>query len=190
MKTLNNNNSNTNEADFISGLVNKTAKVCKISLSNGGNVSFASPSYSPYRVVTTVNVQAKMISTLMDTRQFLFSNGNIGTAGDAAELRVAIDNQTDSGEDFFQKKRTGEITVSQNVDASSPTRSVSYKFAGAPEGVPLSPSSGLSSLDVSLTSEGFTTSVTFSTRSPKPAKNSSVMRQVHSQLNRTSFNAS
>lgn len=191
MKNINNNNnSNTDESNFVSGLVSKTAKVCNISLNNGGNISFASPSYGQYRVVTTVNVEAKMISSKTDTNQFLFSNGTIGSAGDVAELRVAIDNQTDSGEDFFQKKRTGEITVSQNVDASSPTQSVSYKFAGAPEGVTLSPSSGLSSLDVSLTSEGFTTSVTFSTRSPKPAKNSSIMRQVHSQFNRTSFNAS
>jgi hypothetical protein len=190
MKQINSSVPNQNDSDFVSGLVAKTAKVCTISLSKGGSASFASPSYAPYRVVTTVNVDTKMISTLMDTRQFLFSNGTIGTASDVAELRVAIDNQTDSGEDFFQKKRTGEIVIPQNVDASSPTQSVTYKFAGAPEGVNLSPSNGLSSLDVSLTSEGFTTSVTFSTRSPKPAKNSSVMRQVHSQFNRTSFNAS
>jgi hypothetical protein len=190
MKEINNSQPNQNEADFVSGLISKKAKECTISMNGGGNITFSTPSYGSYRVITTVNVEVKQISTLSDNKQFLFSSGSIGNASDVSEIRVAIDNQTDSGEDFFQKKRTGEITVAQNIDASTPTKTVSYKFAGNPEGVSLSPSNGLSSLDVSLTSEGFTTSVTFSTRSPKPAKNSSVMRQVHSQFNRTSFNAS
>jgi hypothetical protein len=181
---------NAEPEELFSGLENNTADRCTVSI-KGANASFFGPSDGQMRVVTTVNIEAKKISSnsVSESRQFLFSEGSIGKADDVAEIRVAMDNITSSSADEFSKKRSESFHKARNINASSPTRTISYVFAGdPPSGLSLSPKDGLSSLDVTFSSDGFTTSATYSTRGPKPAKNSSVLRAVNSQLNRSSFN--
>jgi hypothetical protein len=174
--------------DWVSGLNNKMANGCKIKTQKG-SVSFYLPSHSTLRVITTSNADISMISSY-NIQEFTWTVGNPGSADNVAELRIANENITDPNEDTFQKKRNTELIRPADVDASSPNRTIKYVFVGEPQGIKLTPSAGLTSLDTTLSSDGFTTSATFSTRPPKPSKQNNMVRYVHSQLNRSSFNAS
>ena len=144
----------------------------------------------PYRVICRYNINVNKISSV-GAEHFLFSSGTPGTADDVAEIRISMENVTDPEEDSFQKAR--RTPVPKPVDAVNSThlQSVKYVIAGEPpSGLTLSPSAGLSNLDISLSSDGFTTSATFSSKAPKPAKADMTTRKVQSQFNRTSYNAS
>jgi hypothetical protein len=180
---------NQEPQELFSGLENATAHRCSIKV-KGGGADFFGPSYGQLRVVTTTNIEAKKISNSNQSNQFLFSEGKPGEANDVSEIRVAIDNITSSSADEFRKKRTESFYRARDVVANSSTRTATYVFAGEPpSGFSMSPSDGLSGLDITLSSDGFTTTATFSSRGPKPPKNNSSLRSVNSQLNRASFNA-
>lgn len=178
-----------NQDDLISGLVSKSAYSCNISLKNGGNVRIHAPSDSSYQVICRYTVNVNKISSV-GTEEFLWSSGSPGFAGAVAEIRVSTENVTDPDEDSFRKRRNSIVPKPVDIDGSTPSRTIKYVYAGAPQGVALSPSRGLSSLDISLSSDGFTTTATFSSKPPKPAKADNTVRKVHSQFNRASFNAS
>jgi hypothetical protein len=177
------------EDDLVSGLVSNSARACNILL-NKGSVRIHAPSDMPYRVICRYNINVNKISSV-GAEHFLFSSGTPGTADDVAEIRISMENVTDPEEDSFQKAR--RTPVPKPVDAVNSThlQSVKYVIAGEPpSGLTLSPSAGLSNLDISLSSDGFTTSATFSSKAPKPAKADMTTRKVQSQFNRTSYNAS
>jgi hypothetical protein len=175
--------------DWVSGLNNKIAKSCTVK-TNKGSATFYLPSDSTLRVITKFNIDINKISNV-DTAQFLWTVGNPGGADDVAELRIANDNITDPNEDTYQKKRDSELIRPADSAATSPNQTIKYTFAGnPPSDLTLSPTSGLTNLDITLSSDGFTTSASFSTRPPKPSRQNSMVRYTQSQLNRTSFNAS
>lgn len=180
-----------NRDNFISGLTAKSAWKATIKLKTG-SVTIAAPSHAGYQTVTKRTIQVNKIAK--EELEFTSFNSNIPTNfnGGVAEIRVINENATDSLEDYWGKKRVDptEIPLPPPVNASTPHQTIKYVFAGEPEGITLSPSNGLSSLDVSLSSDGFTTSATFSTRPPTQSKSENILRIVNSQLNRASFNAS
>lgn len=173
--------------DWVSGLNNNLATSCTLKTIKG-QATFCLPSDSTLRVITTYEININQLSTYQ-TNQFLWSVGAPGMADDVAEVRIANENITDPGEDYYRKARFSELIRPADSEATSPNRTVKYVFAGNPEGISLSPSNGLSSLDVSLSSDGFTTSATFSTRPSKPSKQNNIVRYVNSQFNRASYNA-
>lgn len=174
--------------DLVSGLNNKQAKACRITTKNG-NIVLCAPSDSTLKVVTNYNYSINQISTL-DVPQFLWSVGSPGLALDVAEIRIANENITDPGEDNYQRKRETLLIRPKDVAATSRNNSIKYTFAGSPRGVNLSPSAGLTNLDVTISSEGFLSTATYSTRSPKPSKQNNMVRYINSQFNRSSYNAS
>jgi len=176
------------EDDFVSGLITTSARFCNISLQKGSVKIFA-PSDAAYQVVCRYNITVNKISTT-GTEEFLWSAGSPGIADDVAEIRISSENVTDPEEDSYQSKRPGNLIKPADAVCSKPQEQIKYIFAGTPVGVELSPSKGLSNLDVSLSSEGFITTATFSTKPPKLAKANNTVRNVHSQFNRASFNAS
>jgi hypothetical protein len=169
--------------DEVSGLINSNSTYCKISL-KGGEAELYAPSDGAYQTVIRWTVDVKKIDT-EDTQQKILSSGFVGSADSVAEIRVNIDNVT-SFEDSLGNQPPPQATP--NI-ICGPQGSVSYTFAGEPEGVPLSPGAGLTNLNISLGSDGFTTTVGYKTRIPKPAKSDQVLRKANSQLNRLSFNA-
>jgi len=173
--------------DLLGGLEAKQAYYGQVKLKTG-NVKIFVPSDSSLRVVCKYDITVNKIST-NTTPEFLWSEGDVGTANDVAEIRVVNENVTDPYEDVFQSKRKTRIPVASNVIANAPQQNIKYTFAGNPNGVSLSPRAGLSNLDVSLSSDGFKTTATFSTKAPKPAKANTLMREVSSQFNRYSFNS-
>jgi hypothetical protein len=180
-----------NRDNFVSGLTAKGAKSCTIKLTSG-SVKLYAPSLSSYQVVCTYSINATKIS-VKDTEEFLWWDSNIPKSffNDVSEIKISNDNVTDPFEDNFRRPRNkSNFPVVPEVIASTPQKTVKYVFAGEPQGVNLSPSNGLSNLDVSLSSEGFTTSVTFSSRPIAQSKSDTTLRKVNSQLNRASFNGS
>lgn len=181
-------NDKDNPDDFISGLLTKTAKSCVLTLLNG-TVTFFAPSDNPLQVVCRYTINVNKISTT-DTEEFLWSIGSPGTANDVAEIRVSNENITDPDEDSYQKKRPGVLIKPADSVCATPQQEIKYVFAGEPTNINLSPGNGLSNLDISLSSDGFSTTATFSTKPPKPSKPNNMVRHVQSQFNRASYNAS
>lgn len=182
-------NNTDNQDDFISGLLTKTAKSCFLTLLGGGSVTFFAPSDDPLQVVCRYTINVNKISTA-DTEEFLWSVGTPGTANDVAEIRISNENITDPDEDSYQKKRPGTLIRPADSVCATPQQEIKYVFAGEPENINLNPNNGLSNLDVSLSSDGFTTTATFSTKPSKPSKPNNMVRYVQSQFNRASYNAS
>lgn len=180
---------NTEDRDeFISGLLTKTARSCRISL-KGGSVTIHAPSDGSLQVVCRYNININKISTV-GTEEFLWSSGSPGTANDVAEIRISNENITDPNEDSYQSKRPTTLIRPADSASVTPQQEIKYTFAGQPAGISLSPGNGLSNLDISLSSDGFTTTATFTTKPPKPSRANNVVRYVQSQLNRASYNAS
>lgn len=177
------------EDDFISGLTSNSAHVAKITLKNSSLDLFA-PSDGRMQVVCRYNISINKISAIDATKQFLWSVGSPGGADDVAELRIANENVTDPSEDSYKSSRTSEIIRPADAESVTPQETIKYVFAGMPNGVNLSPSVGLTSLDVSLSSDGFTTTATYSTKPSKPSRSNNMVRYVNSQFNRASYNAS
>lgn len=168
------------------GLSNKTAHGINVSI-KGANVRFFAPSDSSYRFVTTISTSMEKIVTTDRNFELISINGSGGTANDVAELRVAFDNMTDSELDEWGVERT-DIATASTVDGSNRQRKRSYTFAGdVPSGLNLSPNSGLSSLDISLSSDGWKTSVEWATRPPQPPKMEVELRKLQSQFKRVGY---
>ena len=174
--------------DYISGLITKTSQSCNIRLKNG-SVALCAPSDGSLQTVYRYNITANKISTL-NTAQFIFSDGSPGFANDVAEIRVSNENITDPDEDSYQSQRKGPLIRPADSASVTPQQQAKYTFVGEPTNVSLSPGNGLSSLDISLSSDGFTTTATFNSKPPEPSRPNSILRYVQSQFNRASYNAS
>jgi hypothetical protein len=171
---------------LVSGLDSKTAQACKIN-TKLGSLTLCAPSDARLKVIITYTYSINSIS-FADTSQFLWSVGNPGSANDVAEIRIANENITDPGEDTFQRKRPSQLIKPADIDGSNHNRSVKYTFAGKNNIPSLSPSSGLTNFDITLSSDGYTSTATFSTKPPKPSKQNNMVRFVNSQFNRGGFN--
>jgi hypothetical protein len=182
-------NTSVDPDDYISGLITKPAHSCVITLKSAF-VEIFTPSYGSYQVVCRYNITVNKISA-QGTEEFLWSVGSPGSANHVAEIRIANENITDPEEDSFQSQRPTTLIRPADVDCSTPQKQIKYVFAGEPpSNITLSPQEGLSSLDITLSSDGFITSAVFSTKPPKFSKSNNVVRYVHSQFNRASYNAS
>jgi hypothetical protein len=169
----------------VSGLVSKNAFYCKIDLGSGGKGEVHAPADGQLRVVMKWSADAKKIDTT-NTSQIITSVGSVGSADSFSEIRVNVDNVTSSEDQFgFPVKN---IQTTPNITCGHQS-SATYTFAGEPQGISLSPSNGLSDISITVGNDGFTTTLTYNTRAPKPPKANSIMRTANSQLNRASFNA-
>jgi hypothetical protein len=183
-------NNTENPDNFVSGLIDNSSMCNNIRLKDGGNLRLSAPSDSSLQIVCRYSITVNKISKA-GTDEFLFSYGSPGTANDVAEIRINSENITDPNEDSYQTSRPNTSLI-KPADAvcTTPQKVITYVFAGEPEGIDLNPKQGLSNLDVSLSSDGFTTTATFSSKPAKLSKANNTLRYVQSQLNRASFNAS
>jgi len=183
-----NNNNNDNPDKSVSGLVNNRAQKCRIRLKSG-SIDLHGPCDGLYQVVSTYSITTSRFSEVQNP-QFIFSSGRPGGASDVAEIRVVNENITDPSEDSFQSDRGAPNFIrAKDSFCTAPQRTATFVFAGDPVGVTLSAQNGLSKLDVSLSSDGYKTTVAFSTRPPKLSRANDTIRNVNSQFNRTSYNS-
>lgn len=168
------------------GLVSKAAHGISISLKGGSNERFFAPSDAQYQFVTVVTARLEKIIRTRLNNELISFNGSGGSANDVAEIRVAFDNMTDSELDEWGTSRSS-IAKASDVDGSLKQRKRSYTFAGQVPSLSLNPSTGLSSIDISLSSDGFKTSVEYSTRPPQPPKTEVMVRMLQSQFKRVGY---
>lgn len=177
------------DVNLVDGLVNASAKKAKIKIL-GKELELYAPSDAPYSVVCTLNVSMKYIKNEEFETIFFNDSGSSSFANNVARLDVIKDNVTDPLEDNFGKKRNGPFPLAKSISNTSPTRRARYVFAGLPPpGISLKPSSGLTNIDISYSSDGFKTTVEYTSKPPKRIKVDTFRRQVESQLNRSAFNA-
>jgi hypothetical protein len=176
--------------DLYAGLVTADCKTVKISTGSGGRTIIYLPSESPYQVVVTADIQTEQISIDEDDRQLLYSSGNVsGPVDNVEQIEVILNNVTDSKfEKFRSSARKNALPKAREVSATKPLSRISYVFAGEPTINNLTPSNGIESLDVSLSSDGFKTSVSFANRAPKRGNIDAIMDKVNSQFRRNAYN--
>jgi hypothetical protein len=174
------------EKEYIDGLVDRRAPGVQINL-GAGSLTLCGPSDSRYQVVYNYVINANFLkSGEIETIKF---QGTGITANNVARLDVIEDNVTDPTFDDFGKPRNTTLPRAVNITNASSQRNIRYVFAGEPSGLNMTPGAGLSALDVSLSDDGFKTTVTFSTRPKQRTPVDSFIRKVNSQINRTSINA-
>jgi hypothetical protein len=173
--------------DFVEGLVNKKCWRSTINLKNGGRVALHSRSDAAYGSVTRYNFRAIQIFQ-EEPAEVTYSDGEVGDASSVKEIRVLVDDLTNPEYDTWNVKRKAEIPRASQIINRSPQKNVTYVFAGEPQGLVLSPTAGLSKLDISYSSEGFKTTVSLSNRQPEPPNPEVILRTMVSQFNRSSFN--
>jgi hypothetical protein len=173
----------------ISGLKNRRAKGARIQVGRSKELKILAPSYGTYAAIYNYNFSIQLISNYQNNQKIFFNGAN-GTADDVASIEVIYDNVTDSLNDEYGKERVSSIPTAKSISNTNSKKDVTYVFAGEPEGLTLSPSNGLSNLDISYSSDGFKTTVSFSTRPEQRTEADTFLRKIESQLNRSTFNAS
>jgi hypothetical protein len=174
------------EKQIIDGLRNNQAKGISVNLGSG-RLRLFGPADSQYQVVYSYVIN---VSILKDGEiETIKWDGEGVSADNVARLDVIEDNVTDPTFDDFGKPRNKSLPKAVNITNNIKQISIKYVFAGQPSGITLSPTNGLSALDISLSEDGFKTTTTFSTRPPQRAPIDTVLRRVNSQINRTSINA-
>ena len=155
------------------------------------SLNLHAPADGPYEVMITQNTSIKFIKDTDNFEKIFFnSDGDSSQANNAARLDVIKDNVTDPLEDDFGTKRKNPIVTAKAISNTSPSLRSRYVFAGQPaEGMSLKPSDGLTSIDISYSSDGFKTTVEFTSKPPKRITVDTFRRQVESQFNRSAFNS-
>jgi hypothetical protein len=172
---------------LVSGLVNRLSKKASIKL-KGAEASLCAPSDSPFKIVCSYSINANKISNTTNNEIISFkTTAPSSRRVDMAEIRFVLQNETDATDEYATTRK--KFIPLPKVESTAPQRTEKYVIAGEPNGS-LRPSDGLTSIDVSLSSEGFTTSLTYSSRPPSLVRADNTLRQVNSQLNRVTFNAS
>ena len=174
----------------IDGLISAGAKKAEIKIGSKFLDLYA-PSDAPYTVVCTLNTSIKFIKDSDNFEKIFFaSNGDSSQANFAARLDVIKDNVTDPLDDDFGTRRKNPIITAKAISNTSPSKRSRYVFAGEPPGgMSLKPSNGLTSIDISYSSDGFKTTVELTSKPPKRTTVDTFRRQVESQFNRSAFNA-
>jgi hypothetical protein len=173
----------------ISGLKNRRAKGARIQVGRSKELKILAPSFGTYAAVYTYNFSIQLISNYQNNQKIFF-NGTDGPANDVASIEVIYDNVTDRLNDEYGKERVSSIPTAKSISNTNSKKDITYVFAGEPEGLTLSPSNGLSNLDISYSSDGFKTTVSFSTRPKQRTEADTFLRKIESQFNRSTFNAS
>lgn len=175
----------------IDGLVSAIARSARIDIL-GKSLTIHAPSDMPYEVVVTLNTSIKYIKSSpaeLEENIYFDTDGDTSLANDVAYLTVLSDNVTDPLEDDFGERRKNPMPKAQSLSNTSPSTISRYVFAGfPPTDLSLVPSKGLTSVDISYSSEGFKTTVVFSSKPPKTTNVDMFKRRLESQFNRAAFN--
>jgi len=170
-----------------SGLNARTCKAAKIELF-GKKLQLCAPAYGTYTVVYNINFSTQFISNFQDPQKIFFNGSGGSVSNNVAQIDVIFDNVT-SSDDQYGKKRIDALPLASSISNTSPQVNRTYVFAGEPQGLTMTPSNGLSSIDISYSSDGFKTTVTYSSRPPLRTPVDTFLRKIQSQLNRKSFAA-
>ena len=174
-------------APLVEGLANRLAKKAKIELGKK-SLDLLAPSDAPYTVTGSTSINAQKV--IGDNAQKIFFVGTPTVMDPLAvfsKIDVLINNVT-SEEDGYMIKRSSDLPSAKSVVYTTPLKRSSFKFFGIPtlSTIPLIPEKGLTSLDISFSSEGLVTSLEYSSRPPIRTTVDRFLEKVESQINRAS----
>ena len=169
---------------LVEGLSNRQAAVARIKLGKK-TLRLAAPSESPYTVTGNTSINAQKIVDDEKGEKIFFSGKPIKTSEKFSKIDVLIDDVT-SEEDGYMIKRSSDLPLAESLLYTTPLKRSSFKFFGIPS-LDLNPNSGLSSLDISFSSEGLITSLEYSNRPPIRTTVDRFLEKVESQINRSSL---
>lgn len=145
------------------GLVNKNGRGASVTVS-GKRVRILSASHSSYRGVVTYSYQIETIIDETQKEDVVWDlSGTTSTPSNVLETRFLLENRSTS-ENIKNKPSPAELASRIGYLQAQPLSKVTYACADFVSGLPVSPNSGLESLDVSISDAGFTASYTYATR--------------------------
>lgn len=176
------------EQVYYSGLSSKFSSGLNIKTSRG-NIRLLGPSTTPFYVVYKFDISVEAIDPQSNQPPVFCFNGSGGGANDVEQIDVVFENITDSEQDSFRQS-CRDLPRGENIFNTLPSKSIKYVFAGEPKGLEgkLTPLAGLVNFDISYSSDGFKTTITYQTKPKKRTKLAYAKRLVQSQFNRNGFN--
>lgn len=171
-------------APLVEGLSNRQGTVARIKLGKK-TLRLVAPSDSPYTVTGSTSINAQKVVDDEAGEKIFFVGEPIKTNAKFSKIDVLIDDVTND-EDGYMIKRSSDLPLAESVEYTTPLKRSSFKFFGIPS-LDLNPNSGLSSLDISFSSEGLVTSLEYSNRPPVRTTVDRFLEKVESQINRSSL---
>jgi hypothetical protein len=193
LKELQKETAGNDEQAPISGLANKTAWSITLSIFSKRETLHA-PSDSSYFAVYKYEINyIKISETDADKAPerifFKTEASSFNVPNNVIGIDFTSENVTDTQLDNFLQKRKLPLPMTPTFSNTMSQKKYKIVFAGSPRDVPLSPGSGLESMNISYSSDGFTTTLEYGSRPPKRNKRNLFLREIQSQFNRISFNS-
>lgn len=153
-----------------SGLVAKTANKAIVRVKGGKSTTIHAQSHATYRGVTTVSSSLELVLDQSKNERFQFyqASGTSLDSSDVLETRFILENRTTSENLSKNNLTPADLSSRQSYKQNKNIEKYTYTCAGfVPENVlSLKPESGLESIDLSITDNGYSATYTYSTRPP------------------------
>jgi len=149
-----------------SGLTNKGSCVGASIRTSEGSVKILSSSQSQYKCVVTHSYSVEAILDLTEAESIVSNtSGSTSSSQKIIETRLIVENRTTAEKLSAQNPPTpSELSSREGYIQSSDIKKVTYSCAGFVASLPTSVSSGLESLDMSISDSGFSATYSYSTR--------------------------
>jgi len=135
---------------------------------NGASVKILSSSKANYRCVITNSYSVEAILDITELSKFTSdTSGSTSSSKKITQTRLIVENRTTAENISKQKAPTAsELATRKGYEQNNDLEKVSYSCAGFVGALPLGVTSGLESLDMSISDSGFSASYSYSTRPP------------------------
>jgi hypothetical protein len=149
-----------------SGLTNKGSCVGASIRTSEGSVKILSSSQSQYKCVVTHSYSVEAILDITEVESIISNtSGSTSSSPKIIETRLIVENRTTAEKLSAQNPPTpSELSSREGHIQSSDIKKVTYSCAGFVASLPTSVSSGLESLDMSISDSGFSATYSYSTR--------------------------
>lgn len=144
--------------------------------------------FGQYVFLTDISIEYQTVSKFTQQKDAFYTEGNVGTADNAEKIEIILHNATDNNEDSWRTPIQTSRTIGKSVVFDTHVDEQTITYAGIPN-IPLSPSNGLKSLNMSLSNDGFKTTVTYSDHPPRRIQTDDFQERAEYLLKRNSFNA-
>jgi hypothetical protein len=134
---------------------------------NKKDVSILSSSYASYRSVMTYSYSVEAVSDATQQESIVFNlSGQTSSNSKIIQTRFILENRTTAENLSKDTPTPQQLATRDGYLQDNDVQKVSYTCAGFVNSLPLSVSSGLENLDMSISDSGFSASYSYSTRPP------------------------
>jgi hypothetical protein len=157
-------NTQTQASEIFTGLNDKIGVGARVG-AYGVNVTILSSSRGVYQGSITTTASAEVVVNTTQNESFVFEqSGSTSTSDDLIQTRFILENRTTADKLKNKNVSPSEIASRTGYVQSQNIKRVSYTCADFVTSLPLSPSSGLENLDISISDAGFSATYNYSSR--------------------------